>query len=109
MKAAVVNEFQQELEIKEVEIPKPEHGEVLIKMEACGVCHTDLHAAHGDWPIKPKLPVIPGHEGVGIVEQVGQGVTSLKKETVSGFRGFLKHAENANTAYPAMKPSVPTN
>lgn len=79
MKAAIVNEFQQELEIKEVEIPKPEHGEVLIKMEACGVCHTDLHAAHGDWPIKPKLPVIPGHEGVGIVEQVGQGVTSLKK------------------------------
>ncbi len=79
MKAAIVNEFQEKLEIKEVEIPQPKLGEVLIRMEACGVCHTDLHAAHGDWPVKPKLPVIPGHEGVGIVEQIGQGVTSLKK------------------------------
>ncbi|GIN92526.1 zinc-dependent alcohol dehydrogenase [Siminovitchia terrae] len=79
MRAAVVNEFQEKLEIKEVEIPQPKLGEVLIRMEACGVCHTDLHAAHGDWPVKPKLPVIPGHEGVGIVEQIGQGVTSLKK------------------------------
>ncbi len=79
MRAAVVNEFQEKLEIKEVEIPQPKLGEVLIRMEACGVCHTDLHAAHGDWPVKPKLPVIPGHEGVGIVEQIGQGVTSLSK------------------------------
>lgn len=42
------------------------------------MCHTDLHAAHGDWPVKPKVPVIPGHEGVGLVDQVGEGVTSLK-------------------------------
>lgn len=78
MKAAVVNQFKENLEIKEVPVPTPSHGEVLIKMEACGVCHTDLHAAHGDWPVKPKLPVIPGHEGVGLVQQVGDGVTSLK-------------------------------
>lgn len=78
MKAAVVNQFKEKLEIKELEIPTPGHGEILIKMEACGVCHTDLHAAHGDWPIKPKLPVIPGHEGVGLVEKLGDGVTSLK-------------------------------
>src|SRR5699024_10365479 len=78
MKAAVVNQFKQKLEVKNVDIPTPGHGEVLIKMEACGVCHTDLHAAHGDWPVKPKLPVIPGHEGVGLVDKVGDGVTSLK-------------------------------
>lgn len=78
MKAAVVNQFQEKLEVKRVDIPTPGHGEILIKMEACGVCHTDLHAAHGDWPVKPKLPVIPGHEGVGLVEQLGDGVTSLK-------------------------------
>lgn len=78
MKAAVVNEFKQKLEIKEVPKPTLEPGEVLVKIEACGVCHTDLHAAHGDWPVKPKLPLIPGHEGVGIVEEVGEGVTSLK-------------------------------
>lgn len=78
MKAAVVTNFKEKLEIKEVETPKPGQGEVLIKMEACGVCHTDLHAAHGDWPVKPKLPLIPGHEGVGVVTEVGPGVTSLK-------------------------------
>lgn len=78
MKAAVVNQFKEKLEVKQVERPTPGHGEVLIKMEACGVCHTDLHAAHGDWPVKPKLPVIPGHEGVGLVHEVGEGVTSLE-------------------------------
>jgi alcohol dehydrogenase, propanol-preferring len=78
MKAAVVNEFKQKLEIKEVEIPKLEYGEVLVKIEACGVCHTDLHAAHGDWPVKPKLPLIPGHEGVGVVVEVAEGVKSVK-------------------------------
>lgn len=79
MKAAVVNEFKKNLEIKEVPKPNLEYGEVLVKIEACGVCHTDLHAAHGDWPVKPKLPLIPGHEGVGVVVEVGDGVKSLKK------------------------------
>lgn len=78
MRAAVVNEFNQQLEIKEVPVPEIEYGEVLVKIKACGVCHTDLHAVHGDWPVKPKLPLIPGHEGVGIVEEVGEGVTSIK-------------------------------
>ncbi|MFC0562398.1 alcohol dehydrogenase AdhP [Halalkalibacter alkalisediminis] len=78
MKAAVVNQYNQKLEIKEMEVPTIERGEVLVKIEACGVCHTDLHAAHGDWPVKPKLPLIPGHEGVGIVTEVGEGVTNIK-------------------------------
>ncbi|RUQ28471.1 alcohol dehydrogenase AdhP [Peribacillus cavernae] len=78
MKAAVVNGFNQELEIKEVPIPELAYGEILVKIKACGVCHTDLHAANGDWPVKPKLPLIPGHEGVGIIEKVAEGVTSLK-------------------------------
>lgn len=78
MKAAVVNEFHQKLEVKEVAVPEVGYGEVLVKIKTCGVCHTDLHAAHGDWPVKPKLPLIPGHEGVGVVEKLGEGVTSLK-------------------------------
>ncbi|WP_134682594.1 alcohol dehydrogenase AdhP [Brevibacillus migulae] len=78
MKAAVVSEFHQKLEVKEVPVPEVGHGQVLVKMKTCGVCHTDLHAAHGDWPVKPKLPLIPGHEGVGVVEKLGEGVTSLK-------------------------------
>ena len=50
---------------------------VLVKVEACGVCHTDLHAVDGDWPVKPQLPFIPGHEGVGVVVECGKGVTAV--------------------------------
>ena len=78
MKAAVVSEFEKALEIKEVDNPKLEEGEVLVKIEASGVCHTDLHAAHGDWPVKPKLPLILGHEGVRIVVEAAKGVKSIK-------------------------------
>ncbi|GAA3319847.1 hypothetical protein GCM10020331_028450 [Ectobacillus funiculus] len=99
MKAAIINEFKQQLEIKEVPIPEIGYGEVLVKIKACGVCHTDLHAAHGDWPIKPKLPLIPGHEGVGIVEEVGPGVTSIKKRGMQlAFLGCTPLAVNANIA-----------
>lgn len=77
MKAAVVNEFKDQLEMKELPMPEPGEGEAVFKVEASGLCHTDIHAAHGDWPVKPKLPFIPGHEGVGIVTSVGPGVTNL--------------------------------
>jgi len=79
MKAAVVREFGKPLRIEEVEVPRPGRGEVLVKIEACGVCHTDLHAAEGDWPVKPNPPFIPGHEGVGHVAAVGEGVTHVKE------------------------------
>lgn len=78
MKAAVVTAFNQPLEIKQVEIPKVSPGKVLVKMIATGVCHTDLHAMHGDWPIKPTVPFIPGHEGVGTVVEIGEGIDHLK-------------------------------
>lgn len=76
MKAAVINDFTKALVIAETPKPVPGPGEVLVKVETAGLCHTDIHAAHGDWPIKPTLPLIPGHEGVGIVEEVGLGVTT---------------------------------
>jgi alcohol dehydrogenase, propanol-preferring len=79
MKAAVVHEFGKSLKIEEVPVPTPGSGEVLIKLIANGVCHTDLHAAQGDWPVKPTLPFIPGHEGVGVVAALGPGVTGLKE------------------------------
>ena len=78
MKAAVVTEFNQPLKIMEVEIPKVTAGKVLVKVVATGVCHTDLHAMHGDWPVKPSLPFIPGHEGVGEVIEIGEGIHHLK-------------------------------
>lgn len=67
MRAAVVRSFHEPLVIEERPIPEPGPGEVLVKVAASGVCHTDLHAARGDWPVKPKLPFVPGHEGVGYV------------------------------------------
>lgn len=79
MKAAVVHTFGQPLRIEDVPVPAVPPGQVLVKIEACGVCHTDLHAANGDWPVKPVLPFIPGHEGVGYVAAVGAGVTMLKE------------------------------
>ena len=79
MQAAVVEQFGKPLVLKEVDIPTPGPGQILVKTEACGVCHTDLHAADGDWPLKPTLPFIPGHEGIGIVTAVGVGVTEVKE------------------------------
>jgi len=79
MKAAVVRTLGQPLAIEEVPVPTPRAGEVLVKIVASGVCHTDLHAADGDWPVKPTPPFIPGHEGAGIVVALGPGVTGLKE------------------------------
>jgi propanol-preferring alcohol dehydrogenase len=77
MKAAVVKEFGAPLVIEDRPVPEPGPGQITVKMEASGLCHTDIHAAHGDWPVKPKPPFVPGHEGVGTVHAVGGGVTSV--------------------------------
>lgn len=79
MKAAVVREFGKPLVIEEVAVPRPGPGQILVRIEASGVCHTDLHAAHGDWPVKPTPPFIPGHEGVGYVVGLGAGVRHVKE------------------------------
>ncbi|MBX5160242.1 MULTISPECIES: alcohol dehydrogenase AdhP [unclassified Rhizobium] len=79
MNAAVVRQFRAPLVIEEMEIPSPGSGQILVKYEATGVCHTDLHAANGDWPVKPSPPFIPGHEGAGFVAAVGAGVKRVKE------------------------------
>lgn len=75
MKAAVVTEFHAPLQLQDLPVPSPGAGQVLVRVEASGLCHTDIHAAHGDWPVTPHPPFVPGHEGVGVVEAVGHGVT----------------------------------
>jgi propanol-preferring alcohol dehydrogenase len=79
MHAAVVVEFGKPLELQEWDIPSPGPGQILVKTEACGVCHTDLHAANGDWPVKPTLPFIPGHEAIGPVVAAGPGVKFVRE------------------------------
>jgi len=78
MKAAVVRALGEPLVIEDRPDPEPGPGQVRIRLEASGLCHTDIHAAHGDWPVEPQTPFVPGHEGVGRVEALGDGVTHLE-------------------------------
>lgn len=78
MKAAVVNQLGEPLRIEDWPVPEPGAGEIVVRLEASGLCHTDIHAAQGDWPVKPTPPFIPGHEGVGLIAAVGEGVPDTR-------------------------------
>ncbi|HEX6713172.1 MAG TPA: alcohol dehydrogenase AdhP [Thermoleophilaceae bacterium] len=77
-RAAVVHDFNAPLAVEQVPMPTLEPGQIRVRVEASGLCHTDIHAAHGDWPVKPAPPFIPGHEGVGAVVELGPGVTEVE-------------------------------
>lgn len=77
IKAAVLQEFGKPLEVREVELEGPREGEALVKVRACGVCHTDLYTQSGADP-GGYAPCVLGHEGAGVVEEVGPGVTSVR-------------------------------
>jgi alcohol dehydrogenase, propanol-preferring len=98
MRAAVVRAFGQALTIEEMLVPTPGPGEVLVKIEATGVCHTDLHAADGDWPIKPALPFVPGHEGAGIVAALDRASRISAKVMPSESLGSTMHAGCVSSA-----------
>ena len=109
MNAAVVEQFGKPLVLREREIPSPAAGQILIKTEACGVCHTDLHAAHGDWPVKPTLPFIPGHEAIGLVTAVGSGVAIVKEGDRVGVPWLYSacgHCEYCLTAWETVCPEA---
>jgi len=78
MRAAILSKHKGQLEVVELPIPEPENHQILVQVKACGCCHTDLHAMEGDWPIMSKLPLCPGHEGVGYVRAVGSTVKNFK-------------------------------
>ena len=80
-RAAVVHDFASPLTVEAVPMPALRPGQVRVKVEACGLCHTDIHAANGDWPIKPSPPFIPGHEGVGIVTELARGEHAVGDRT----------------------------
>ena len=79
MKAAVLRGIGEGLNLETLSVPEPGPGEVLVKVRACGVCHSDLHAVEGDWSPLPNLPLIPGHEVVGEVEALGEGVSHFAR------------------------------
>ena len=76
IRAAVLEQFGRPLEVQELDLEEPKAGEVLVRLEACGVCHTDLYTASGADP-SGYAPTVLGHEGAGVVDRVGDGVTSL--------------------------------
>jgi len=84
MKAAVIHAFGEPLQIEEMPVREPGENEILVKVIACGVCHTDLHACEGDWPAKPKMPLVPGHEAIGYVVALGYGVKNVKEGDIVG-------------------------
>ena len=98
IQAAVVHEAGQPFQIEEVELSGPKAGELLVKIVASGVCHTDEVAQHQGIPV--PLPAVLGHEGCGIVEEVGEGVKDFKKgDRVSFSFGFCGHCENCLSAH----------
>lgn len=105
MKAAVVHDFGAPLVIEDVRVPEVGPGQILMKVEASGVCHTDLHAASGDWPVKPAPPFIPGHEGVGYVAAVGKGVTLVREGDRIGvpwLHTACGHCEHCRTGWETL-------
>lgn len=75
--AAVVHGFREPLSIDTVSAVRLQAGQVRVRVEATCLCHTDIHAAHSDWPVSPTPPFVPGHEGVGIVVELAPGVTEV--------------------------------
>ena len=109
MKAAVVEHFGKPLVLREWDIPTPGPGQIVFKTEACGVCHTDVHAANGDWPVKPTLPFIPGHEGIGRVSAVGSGVKIVKEGDLVGVPWLYSacgHCEYCLSAWETVCPEA---
>src|SRR5207237_10522109 len=91
MKAAILYETKKPLAVEDVQLEGPKNGEVLVKIAAAGVCHSDYHFMNGDLPI--GLPCVLGHEGAGVVEEVGAGVTTVKPgdHVVLLFRAYCGH------------------
>jgi propanol-preferring alcohol dehydrogenase len=105
MRAAVVRQFGEPLVIEERPIPEPGPRDVLVRVVASGVCHTDLHAARGDWPVKPRLPFVPGHEAVGYVAALGREVTDLKEGDPVGvpwLHDACGHCEHCGTGWETL-------
>jgi D-arabinose 1-dehydrogenase-like Zn-dependent alcohol dehydrogenase len=95
--------------LREWEVPVPAAGQIVLKTEACGVCRTDLHAANGDWPLKPTLPFIPGHEAIGSVTAIGANVTIVKEGDWVGVPWLYSacgHCEYCLSAWETLCPDA---
>jgi propanol-preferring alcohol dehydrogenase len=106
---AVAHESHKPLILEQVTFRDPEPEEVLVRLRASGVCHTDIHAIDADWPIKPSFPFIPGHEGVGIVEKIGRAVNGVKEGDRVGLpwlRSACGHCEWCLSGWETLCPAA---
>ena len=103
MKAAVLYEAQTPLVIEELDIGEPGPGQVMVKMMASGVCHSDWHVVKGEWTHLP-LPIILGHEGAGIVEATGPGVNNVERgdHVILAWRSQCGLCEMCQLGWPAL-------
>jgi propanol-preferring alcohol dehydrogenase len=107
-KAVVFETSNGPLEYKDIPVPTPKSNELLINVKYSGVCHTDLHAWKGDWPIPTKLPLVGGHEGAGVVVAMGENVKGWKIGDYAGIKWLnsscmsCEHCENTNESNCAL-------
>src|SRR4051812_8399376 len=109
IRAAVLEEFGQPLVVQEIDLAEPKAGEVLVRLVACGVCHTDMYTA---WGVDPSgySPCVLGHEGGGVVEKAGDGVTSLSPgdKVVTLFSPQCREGENCRSAKTNLSMAIRT-
>lgn len=109
MRAAVLRDFSLGIHLEDLPIPEPKPNQVLVRILASGICHTDLHAVQGSWDKKPVLPLIPGHEGVGIIEALGSKVTGFKCDQKVLIHGLEEPARHVHFVHRAGRTIVKGN
>jgi alcohol dehydrogenase, propanol-preferring len=107
MIAAVLHELGTPLAIERVATPQPGYGDLLIKVIACGVCHSDLHAVDGDWDPPPTLPLIPGHEVTGRVAALGPGVEGFSVGSLVGVPWMYSSCGRCDVCLAGMETICP--
>ncbi|KAI1815263.1 GroES-like protein [Poronia punctata] len=105
--AQVLNEHGGKLEYKKIPVPKPGPDEVLIQIKYSGVCHTDLHAINGDWPLDTKLPLVGGHEGAGVVVARGELAKNVQIGDYAGIKWLNGSCMNCTYCFTANEPLCP--
>ncbi|CEP24723.1 ADH3 [Cyberlindnera jadinii] len=108
-KAVIFYENKGELQYKDIPVPEPKPNEILINVKYSGVCHTDLHAWHGDWPLPTKLPLVGGHEGAGVVVAKGSEVKNFEIGDYAGIKwlnGSCMSCEFCEKSFEANCPKA---
>lgn len=106
-KAVVFDSPHGPLKYTEIPVPVPKPNEILINVKYSGVCHTDLHAWKGDWPLKPKLPLVGGHEGAGIVVAKGADVTNFEIGDLAGIKWLNGSCMSCEYCDQGFEPNCP--